>query len=123
MEALSRGATEITFVDQSQESLNLVRKNAERMGELAHCRFVRSDSSILPRSSVAHSLAFVDPPYNSGLALKALASLRNNGWLEENAVCVIEVAAKESFAAPEGFAQFDTRHYGNTALYLLKFSA
>lgn len=120
LEALSRGASDITFVDQSQESLNLVRKNAERMGELPHCRFVRSDSSVLPRSSVAHSLAFIDPPYNSGLALKALASLKINGWLSEDAVCVIETASREPFAAPEGYAQFDERKYGNTSLYLLR---
>src|SRR5438876_409927 len=39
LEALSRSAAHVTFVDQSQDSLNLVRTTADNMGELKNIRF------------------------------------------------------------------------------------
>ena len=119
-EALSRGAAGVTFVDQSQDALNLVRTTAERFKEMSHARLMRSDSSQLPLSSVRHSLVFIDPPYNSGLAPKSLTSLKRQGWLEKDAVCVVEVSSHETFEAPEGFSVFDEREYGNTAVFLLR---
>ena len=41
-EALSRGAASVTFIDQSQDSLNLVRKTAEHFKEISNCRLLRS---------------------------------------------------------------------------------
>ena len=119
-EALSRGAAGVTFVDQSQDSLNLARSTAETLKEMSQVRLLRSDSSQLPPSLVRHSLVFIDPPYNSGLAPKALGSLRRQHWLEKNAVCVVEVSARETLEPPEGFTLFDERKYGNTTVFLLR---
>src|SRR5256885_2109297 len=59
-EALSRGAAGITFVDQSQDSLNLVRNTAESLREIPQAKLLRSDSAQLPPSLVRHSLVFID---------------------------------------------------------------
>lgn len=119
-EALSRGAKKVTFIDQNQDSLNLVRTTASAFGEMAHCRFVRSDSTSLPLAYDPCSLAFLDPPYNSGLAPIALQSLKKQEWLSPKAVCVVEVSSKEPWPVVEGFEVVMERLYGNAKIVLLR---
>jgi 16S rRNA (guanine966-N2)-methyltransferase len=69
------------------------------------------------------ALAFVDPPYGQGLAPPALASLLTGGWLEPNALCVVEEAAKTEIAAPVGLALIDERIYGDTKIAILQAKA
>lgn len=121
LEALSRGATKVTFVDQSQQSIALARANAAHMGEEGNVHLIRSDSTVLPPARMRHHLVFLDPPYHSGLAGKALLSLDAQGWLEAGAIVVVELAQKEAFEAPEPFTLFDTRHYGNTQIAFLRY--
>ncbi len=120
-EALSRGAEHVTFVDQSAESMSLVRTNARHMGELDASDFIRSDSASLPMARKACRLAFLDPPYGTGLAVKSLKSLDRQGWLENGAVAVVEMGAKDAFEPPEGYEQFDERKYGHTRIVFLKY--
>lgn len=121
VEALSRGAEHVTFVDQSSDVLGILKRTLEKIGETQNTRTIRSDSSVLPRSSGEPcDVAFLDPPYRSGLAVKALSSLRNNGWLKQGATAVVEIESKEPFEAPEGFTLTDRRDYGNSAILLLE---
>lgn len=122
LEALSRGAKHVIFVDQSSDSLALVRGNLDAFGETANSRCVRSDSSSLPRATAQCSLVFLDPPYKSGVAAKSLASLAANNWLLPGAVCVVEVSRAEDLEAPKGFTIFDMREYGNTKVFLVRFA-
>jgi len=69
------------------------------------------------------ALAFVDPPYGQGLAYPALASLVEGGWLEPNALCVVEEAAKAEIAAPAGLALIDERVYGDTKILIFQTGA
>ena len=46
------------------------------------------------------SLAFLDPPYGKGLAEKALASLRDGGWLTAGALLVVEEAKAAASRCP-----------------------
>lgn len=123
LEALSRGAAHVTFVDGASDSLSLARTNVQRISEEANTRFVRSDSSSLPKAPRTHSLAFLDPPYNSGLAGKSLKSLDAQGWLENGAIIVVELSHKEILEAPEHFTLFDERQYGNTKIVFLEYTA
>ena len=66
------------------------------------------------------ALAFLDPPYNSGLALPALSGLRDKGWIEKGSVCVAEVAAREALEPLKGFDVMDERTYGAARLGFLK---
>lgn len=121
LEALSRGASHVIFVDESSESIALARANAAHMHEEDNASFIRSDSTSLPKARRTCSLAFLDPPYNSGLAAKSLASLDAQGWLEDGAIAVVELSHKETLAAPENYAIFDERKYGNTKIVLLSY--
>ena len=69
------------------------------------------------------ALAFFDPPYRMKLAEKALASLRDGGWLVPDALVVVEEAKDAGFVAPEGFAELERRAYDDTEFTFLKFKS
>src|ERR1700689_4106419 len=53
----------------------------------------------------------------------ALGSLLDGGWLEPNALCVVEEASKAEIAAPDGLALIDERTYGDTKIAIFQVSA
>lgn len=123
LEALSRGAGSVTFVDRNAEVLAIARQNAERFGEHETTRFLRSDSSALPPATSRYALVFLDPPYHSGLVAPTLKSLVMGGWLEENAVVIVEQQEKEKMPPTEGLLPLSERKYGNTRITLLRYTA
>jgi 16S rRNA (guanine966-N2)-methyltransferase len=66
------------------------------------------------------SLVFLDPPYRMKLAEKALASLRDGGWLTPGALLVVEEAKDVEFATPDGFEELERRAYDDTEFVFLK---
>lgn len=120
LEALSRGAQHVTFIDRNPQSLGLARENAEHFGELDNTAFIRSDSTQLPPATFACTVAFADPPYNKGQAAPALKSLKEQGWLEPNALVVLELSAHELIHLPEGYELMDERKYGNSKVLILR---
>ncbi|MGC1563862.1 MAG: RsmD family RNA methyltransferase, partial [Bradyrhizobium sp.] len=66
------------------------------------------------------SLVFLDPPYAMGLADKALASLRDGGWLTPGALLIVEEAKAAAFTAPESFEELERRAYDDTELVFLR---
>lgn len=121
LEALSRGAKHVTFVDEASDSIVLANANVAHMNETANVQLIRSDSTALPKARRTCSLAFLDPPYNSGLAIKSLRSLDTQGWLEDGAIAVVEVSNRETLTPPDHYIVFDERRYGNTKIILLRY--
>jgi len=124
LEALSRGARFVLFVDQSAEARALLRANVEALGLGGLTQIRRADGSRLGQapSGPPFTLAFLDPPYGQGLAAPALAALAAGGWLAADALCVVEEAAKAEIAAPQGFAVEDERAYGDARIAFLRFN-
>ena len=120
LEALSRGAKSVTFVDKSREAIEAVEYNIEKFGEEAASRVLRADSSQLPPSHTAHDVIFIDPPYRSGLHFGALATIHSGGWLKPDGIIVLEESRKEPVKVPESFRIVDERHYGNAGVWLLQ---
>jgi 16S rRNA (guanine966-N2)-methyltransferase len=73
-----------------------------------------------PRADRRCAVAFLDPPYRSGLAAPALTALGAAGWLVDEAIAVAELAAREEFAPPAGFVLIDERVYGAARFVLLR---
>jgi 16S rRNA (guanine966-N2)-methyltransferase len=124
LEAMSRGCGHGVFIDNDEAALALVRNNAGNLGLGRKVTVLKLDAACLaPSPRVAKTpaaLAFLDPPYNSGLALPALSGLRDKGWIEKGSVCVAEVAAREALEPPKGFDVVDERTYGAARLVFLK---
>ena len=121
-EALSRGAAHVSFIDQNPKALDLAKKTATSIGEIKNTAFIRSDSTHVPKAHIACSLAFVDPPYEKGMAEKGLDSLVQGQWLEDGAIVVVEQAKKETLKPPVSMTLLDERIYGITRISILKYA-
>jgi 16S rRNA (guanine966-N2)-methyltransferase len=114
LEALSRGASGVTFVDDGKVALGLLQKNLVLMR--AEATVIRHNATQLG-AGTPHGLVFLDPPYGKGLGEQALASAIAGGWIGPEALIVWE----ESVApvVPAGFRQLDQRRYGDTLVTIL----
>lgn len=121
LEALSRGAAMVVFIDGSNEHLKLARHNITYLGEQDKSIVIRANAENLLVAQDLFDLVFIDPPYFKGVASKALNSLWEKGWLAENAVIIVELAQKESLLYDEDkYQEITTRNYGNSKFILLE---
>jgi 16S rRNA (guanine966-N2)-methyltransferase len=122
IEAISRGAAYALFVDEGVEARALLRHNVEALGLGGVTRIFRRDATNLGPAHPLEpfSLVFLDPPYGKGLAEKALIAAREGGWLQPDALVVVEEAAEAAFKAPEGFRELERRQYDDTEFVFLR---
>lgn len=118
LEAWSRGATHVTFVDDGAKALSLLRQNIELCGARGDTRLVRRDATRLtPCSGDPFGLIFLDPPYGQGLGQTALTGALAGGWIAPNGVIVVEDS--RAIAPPPGFRRLDQRRYGDTHVTIM----
>lgn len=120
LEALSRGARYVTFLEKDRDARAALAENVKKLGETAHCGVLAADALKPPRGTGPCNLVFLDPPYHEDLAAPALTALAAAGWIADGALVVVEIAAKQAFAAPAGFAVLDERKYGAARLVFMR---
>ena len=117
LEALSRGASHVTFVDDGRVAQGLIRKNIDLTRSADRTDLVRRDATRLGDNPGApYDLVFLDPPYGKSMGQKAVAALAN-GWVADDALLVWEENAP--MQAPAGFKLHDSRKYGDTHISLM----
>lgn len=125
LETLSRGAALATFVDVDPAALLGIRRNAAALGEARSIVPLKLDATRLPPPArivnAPCALAFLDPPYESGLAVPALQGAASHGWIQNGAIAVVEVGTREPLAPPPGYAVEDERVYGAARIVFLRF--
>jgi 16S rRNA (guanine966-N2)-methyltransferase len=121
LEALSRGAANVVFVDTAAEARGLIRDHIEAFGAGGVAKLLRRDATALgPAGTMGPvDLVFLDPPYGGGLGEMALASLRDGGWLKPATVLVLEESSEAALDLPDGFALEDRREYGAAAVHFI----
>ena len=73
IEAISRGARQATLVDESRDAIRVVEKNLAATGFADRAKVVRGDAlAFLRGSRDSFDIAFLDPPYRTGLLQRAL---------------------------------------------------
>jgi 16S rRNA (guanine966-N2)-methyltransferase len=116
LEALSRGAKRVYFIDASLEQIELVKFNIESIKETPNAHFIKARIPAIPLGSEKCDIIFIDPPYWSKLIPETLVNLASNGWLAENHVIIIELSKREEPVLTNEFEIFDLREYGKTKL-------
>lgn len=119
LEALSRGATQATFVDNGTASRALLRENIALCSAQGITKVFRTDVKDLGPAKVPVDLVFLDPPYGQALGEVAIATLVANNWLASGATIVWEENSPPIIPAP--FLTLDQRSYGQTTITLLRF--
>jgi 16S rRNA (guanine966-N2)-methyltransferase len=112
LEALSRGAAYVTFVDSDADAIALARKNIAACKETERARVLRSDATKLGTSDRQYDLVLLDPPYGKGLILPTVQRLMAGDWLAVGALIVAEIGRKEDPPEIEGMHLSDLRRYG-----------
>lgn len=119
LEALSRGAEEVCFVENGRVGQRLIGENTAKLRVAEETRLMRQDATRLGACPAApFDLVFLDPPYGKGMGQQALAAAKAGGWLAPGAMIVWEENAAQH--APAGFTRLDTRKYGDTHVTLLE---
>lgn len=120
LEALSRGAREVCFVENGRVGQRLIRENIAKLRAEEQTVLMRNDATRLgPWPNAPFDVVFLDPPYGQGMGEKALRAASEGGWIAPGATIVWEESAP--MQAPNGFDRVDTRKYGDTHVTLLTF--
>jgi 16S rRNA (guanine966-N2)-methyltransferase len=92
IEAISRGAAEVYFVDQSRKATRIIRENLEALEIKDGFKLLEMDlSKALDTLSKQFDIAFIDPPYErEDLYMAALERLGTRDLLSPEGVLIIE---------------------------------
>jgi 16S rRNA (guanine966-N2)-methyltransferase len=112
LEALSRGAEHCVFVDNDRAAIEAIRANLVSLGASGEVRPGGAEHLRLPHPV---DLAFLDPPYRSGLATAVLEKLE----LAPGALVSVETARDEDVEA-SGLEEEAVRTYGKAKITLLR---
>jgi len=119
LEAISRGASKVTVIDNDEAALNCCRKNIEALREGNNVKILSVNCLSPGPTDQPYSLIFMDPPYGLGLVVPAIAALTDNGWIAPNAITVVEMAKYEKIKPPLNFRILDQRVYGKAKILFL----
>ncbi|MDF3607093.1 RsmD family RNA methyltransferase [Paracoccus sp. DMF-8] len=119
LEALSRGASRVAFVDDGVAARALLRTNIEKARAMGVTDVWRRDATNLGENRGAgYGLVFLDPPYGKALGELAVAGLIAGGWLTPGAMIVWEDNRPPAVPAP--LIQIDQRQYGDSIITLAR---
>jgi len=123
IEAASRGASEVVFVENNREHLGLLRKNVGLLEGVAEFQVLARDAckavGVLAREGRSFDFVFLDPPYGTGLGSACLAAMAPfaGSLLSQAAVLAAETDGREELPSEVGdWRCVDNRSYGQTAL-------
>ena len=127
LEAASRGATTVVFVEQGSDHLRVLRDNAALVSEFADVSVKRMDArrapAMLAKAGQTFDLVTLDPPYGRGLAnevLEALASVAE-ALLEPGAVVVAEAESGAELPGEVGPLRCSgPRAYGDSEMWIYR---
>ena len=119
IEALSRGAERVVFVEKHARAVATIRSNLRRTRLAANAEVVKADVfKYLAGTPVPFDLVYVAPPQYEQLWSKTLLTLEANpGWVSEDGLVIVQIFPKE--LEPLALATLrlvDERRYGSTLL-------
>lgn len=120
IEALSRGAGHVTFIDKNAESLSITKKNIAAIKEEPTVDYVIADVTEVPKSKQQYDIVFITPPYGHALAEPSLQALNTKGWIKNTSLVMVEIEGKENFACPADFEVLDERRYAAAKIIFVK---
>jgi len=121
IECLSRGAASAVFVDRRKDATEIVKKNLALAGLADRARVVNGDSlEFLKGTGERFDLAFLDPPYASGLLEEAMERLAGFDILAPCGIIVAEHPADRALRAPASCRLLRAYRYGKIAVTLFR---
>ena len=134
LEAFSRDAGLVVFVDKNRPALDLIKKNIALClsGYKGTCqlRVIQDDLTkgiplfhSPPETRTGFNLIFADPPYGKNMSLSVLNSINKSNLLTENGMLIVE--ERFNIPLPERLSHLclmDKRVYGESGFWLYESS-
>ncbi|MFT3906436.1 MAG: 16S rRNA (guanine(966)-N(2))-methyltransferase RsmD [Steroidobacteraceae bacterium] len=122
LEALSRGAAEVLFVERDRQAAAALRTLLDQWQASGAQLQQRDALEVLARpAAVPFDLVFADPPYAAPFHGEILARLHSGGWLRQGGLLYLEQA--RDAALPAGWQVLRSGHAGEVGYHLLQFQA
>jgi len=124
IEALSRGAKKVIFVEREKRAIRLIQRNLAQFGLIEQSEVLPIDANraigILRQRGSIFDLIFMDPPYEQGLIERTLMKLNSHPIYHKESVLVIEHHRRELLsAAIFGWDLIRQRQMGETVISIL----
>jgi 16S rRNA (guanine(966)-N(2))-methyltransferase RsmD len=117
IEALSRGAEHVTFVDIKTD---LVKKNSAMLDRGTYKIVKKTAEQFLEQTSEIFDIIFIDPPYGKIEPSDVMQTIRDREILANDGILIYEESVRTPFAAPENtFEIYNEKKYGDTKIYYL----
>lgn len=119
IEALSRGASHCTFVENDRDALATLQRNISRLSAQDRADIRTQSVEYASPPPRPYDIVFMDPPYATGLAAMALGRICNPAWVAPQGLVSVETNG-ERLETPQGFAVEAERRFGKAYITLLR---
>ena len=119
IEALSRGAKHVTFVDNNREAIDVIKRNVTATQNDPDSRVVYSDWIIFLQNAESYDIIFLDPPYQLGYLDETVSMIIAKEAMALGGVIVCECSKDEDFE-PSGFKKLKDSRYGKTKILIFE---
>lgn len=121
IEALSRGARHVVFIDAGIKSIKVLKDNLEHLNIKENVEVYHTDYETaikkLSQFNKQFDIIFIDPPYRNGMAQNALVNIDRNPILTQSGIIIVEHDSKEDMPQKVGsLVKYRVKQYSNTSL-------
>ena len=126
LEALSRGASQATFVDKSRDAISIIKDNVQKAGFASQSEIYQSDYLDFLRrfGSKKFDIVFLDPPYALKMYNPALKAMLDKDVLKPTSLIICESGEDAIFdgdsALEKKFTVEKTSKYSRTVITILR---
>ncbi|PIS11691.1 MAG: 16S rRNA (guanine(966)-N(2))-methyltransferase RsmD [Bdellovibrio sp. CG10_big_fil_rev_8_21_14_0_10_47_8] len=123
LEALSRGAREVVFVEKSKKSISILEKNLDKLGVDEPYSIVQKDVLAFLRNYTgeAFDLIFADPPFTEEMAHDVMLAADGSAVFQAETLMMIESGRREKIMEDyPSLSRYDVREFGDKFLSFYK---
>ena len=119
LEALSRGAEHVTFVEKDRRSQEIIKKNIIELNAENITSLKSIDALKIKDFEGSFDCIFMDPPYYKCLITPLLQIIKSENLLRKDGVIIIESASSENLDIPEYYNILKEKSYGQAKVMIL----
>ena len=124
IEAFSRGAISVYFIDKDHRSINLIYKNISKLNIdnkfENKIKIIKDEATkALKNINKIFQIVLIDPPYNTNITEKCLFKLKELNLINQDSYIFAESSKAEDFNY-DGYQILDIKLYGNSKLTILR---
>jgi len=112
LEALSRGAKHVTFIENSPQTAQTIKANIANFHSESCCTLIVGDATNPPKARHPMHLVFLDPPYDQHCEDVCILALQYQGWISDQTLIILETSYKRALKLPPSTQLIDQRRYG-----------